>query len=162
MKKILLTSFIISLSINSYSSTYIKGDPKPEQLKIILSTTTLQLSLNEFVKLKPKDYENRTGKKLSLKEFFFLKIAQRWIKKEMKKKGVVDSVMLQDKDKKPFKWHWGGFFLGLFLPFIGLLIAGIIKKDNRKWDRINSAAIATAIVSAVFLFIALKSIGNSL
>ena len=162
MKKILLTSFIITFSFISSSSASFTDDLKPRQIKPLPLTTPIQMSSAEYAALKRKDYRKLKGEKLSFKEFLFLKISQRWIKKQIRKKGIFDLAILWDKEKKPFKWHWGGFFLGLFLPFIGLLIAGIIKKDDRKWDRINSAAIATAILSAVLIILVFKSIANSL
>lgn len=156
IKKTLLTSFIIVLSLGSYSSEYLISDPKPGVPKIILPGKAIEFGLNEFILLKPRDYKKITGRKLSVKEFLIFKMTQHWAKKEMKKKGIVIA-LLQDKDKKPFKWHWGGFFLGLLLPFgIGIIISAL-KKNEKKSDRVTSAAIGTAIISLVIIIAVLSS-----
>ena len=85
------------------------------------------------------------------------KMTQRWVKKGMKKKEFVAIALLQVKEKKPFKWHWGGFFLGLLLPFgIGIIISALIKNE-RKSDRVTSAAIGTALISLVIIIAVLSS-----
>jgi hypothetical protein len=60
------------------------------------------------------------------------------------------------QSKEPFKWNWGGFFLGLFLPIVGLIITAFFKDDQRK-NRITSAAIGTAVVCAAFLLFVMSS-----
>lgn len=158
--KALFILLIITYTQFGYSATQY---PKINEVEIIfLPGTNSYLTIDEFLKLKPSDFKRLTGKKLTLKEVFALKFTQAKIKTAIRKNRTIDTLTFYNKDKKPFKWHWGGFFLGLFLPFIGLLIAGIIKKDERKWDRINSAAIATAIISIIFIFIVFKSLANSL
>ena len=62
----------------------------------------------------------------------------------------------EEAAKEPFKWHWGGFFLGLLLPVLGLLITAFFKDDQRK-NRIDSAAIGTLIACIAFLIIVLSS-----
>ena len=129
---------------------------EPSNIYLTLPQTSTNLSVSEFLKFKPSDYKKLTGKRLTLKESIVLKIVQKRIKKSLKKDGTIDTLTF-NKDKRPFKWHWGGFFLSLLLPFVGLLIAGLIKKDDKKWDRINSAAIGTAIISLVIIILVLRS-----
>ncbi len=97
--------------------------------------TNYYLTIDEFLKLKP----------------------QANIKTSKRKSKKINKLIFKNADKKAFKWHWGGFFRGLLLPFgIGMIISSL-KKNERKKDRVTSAAIGTLITSIVILFLALSS-----
>lgn len=97
--------------------------------------TNYNSTIDEFLKLKSRDN----------------------IKASKRKNKKIDKLTFNNTDKKPFKWHWGGFFLGLLLPFgIGMIISSL-KKNERKKDRVTSAAIGTLITSIVILILVLGS-----
>jgi purine-cytosine permease-like protein len=94
---------------------------------------------------------------LSLREVLTLRLTQANIKTSKRKNRIINKLTFYNTDKKPFKWHWGGFFLGLLLPFgIGMIISSL-KKNERKKDRVTSAAIGTLITSIVIIVLALSS-----
>jgi hypothetical protein len=157
MPKHFLCFLLLTGTLYSYSSTIISlKEPKAYDVFFTLPGTSISLSLADYTKLKPSDFRVLTGKKLTLKETISFKITQRQINKTIKKDGTVDLLAFHKKSSKPFKWHWGGFFLGLLLPIVGLLLAALIKDDKKK-DRANSAAIGTLVACAVFLLFVLSS-----
>ena len=158
MRKALFVLLIITYTQFGYSATQHPGINEFEI--IFLPGTNSHLTIDEFLKLNPSDIKRLTGKKLTLKEVFALKFTQAKIKTAIRKNKTIDKLTFYNKDKKPFKWHWGGFFLGLLLPFgVGIIISALIKNE-RKSDRVTSAAIGTAIISLAIIIIWLSSIGS--
>src|SRR6185503_3714347 len=112
MRKAFLTLLITTCILPGYSAMPLAGT---NEFEIIFSTgMNSNLTIEEFLKLKPSDVKRLTGKKLSLKEIFTLKFIQAKIKISLRKNRSIDKLLFHNKDKKSFKWHWGGFFLGLF------------------------------------------------
>jgi hypothetical protein len=99
------------------------------------------------VRLKPSDLRRLTGKKLNLKETIVFKGTQKQIKKTIRKDGTINMAAYQKAAKEPFKWHWGGFFLGLLVP-IGFIITLFFKDKNKK-NRTNSALYGMLLVLAI-------------
>ena len=154
-----LVFLLLTLSGTYYShatSIYPQEEIFADQIYFHLPGTGIPISLADYVKLKPSDFKRLTGEKPKLKEIIALKITQRQIKKTIRKDGTVDVLSFQQKSKQHFKWHLGGFFLGLLLPVLGLIIAAFIKDDLRK-NRIDSAAIGTCVLAIIFIVIILNS-----
>ena len=152
---------LIIISAHFESSAILYAGANENEI-IFAHKTNYNLTIDEFLKLNPSDIKRLTGKKLSLREVLTLKFTQAKIKTAKRKNRTIDKLTFYNKDKKPFKWHWGGFFLGLLLPFgIGMIISAL-KKNERKSDRVTSAAIGTAIISLVIIIIGLSSIGSSI
>lgn len=149
-KFFIIFSFLICNQVESYATLYPQTN-KPEI--ILLSGPNSTFSIDEFLKLKPSGIKRLTGKKMSLKEILALKFTQAKIKTSIRKSRTIDTFVFHNKEKKPFKWHWGGFFLGLFLPFgLGIIIS-TLNKNERRSDRVTSAAIATAVTCLVIVII---------
>jgi len=156
LKNFLFALFLIC-TINSNSAITIPfKDPKADQVFITLIGTGMSTNVANYIKLKPSDFKKLTGHKLTLKETIVFKITQKRIKKTIRKDGSVDLLAFNNQAKEPFKFNWGGFFLGLLLPVLGLIITAFFKDDQRK-NRITSAAIGTAIVCTVFIVFVLSS-----
>ena len=154
MRRALLVLLIIICT--HFESSAIRYDGANEYEIIFAHKTNYDLTIDEFLKFNPSDIKRLTGKKLSLREVVSLKLAQANLKTS-KRKHKNDKLTFDNTDKKPFKWHWGGFFLGLLLPFgIGMIISAL-KKDERKKDRVTSAAIGTLITSIVIIILVLSS-----
>ena len=150
---------ILSMIFTSYSystSIYSSIEPKAEQVSIAISGINETINIAEYVKLKVSDFKRLTGQKLTLKERIVFRINQKRIKKTIRKDGAIDMDAYQKAAKEPFKWNWGGFFLGLLLPIVGLIITAFFKDDQRK-NRIDSAAIGTLIACIAFLIFVLSS-----
>jgi hypothetical protein len=154
MKKYFFLIFILLATTYSYATKKFSGsDPKTEQLFILLPGTDIHISLADYLKLKPSDFKKLTGEKLKLIDVIYLKINQKRLKKAIRKDGSIDALALERIAKEPFKWHWGGFFLGLLLPVAGLIITFFIKDEHRK-NRILSATIGTSFALSIGLLIA--------
>ena len=59
-----------------------------------IDPTTRSISLKEFVKLTPREYQKRTGKKLRLKEKIGLKILQWKVKRQMNDQATPEQIRL--------------------------------------------------------------------
>jgi len=157
MSKYFLSILFLICTAHSYSAVTIPfKDPKADQVFITLTGTGMSLSLIDYIQLKPLDFKRLTGHKLTLKETIVFKITQRRIKKTIRKDGSVDVFAFNNQAKEPFKWNWGGFFLGLLLPILGLILTAFFKDDQRK-NRITSAAIGTLIVCLAFVIFVASS-----
>lgn len=157
MKKVILTGLIVACAFNSYSSSNLPLiDPQANPILIPLIETDIKISLTDYMKLSPYTYKKLTGKRLKWKEAITLKITQKKLRKAIRKDGTIDMDAYQKASKEPFKWHWGGFFLGLLVP-IGFIITLFIKDENRK-NRINSALygmLLVLVIGTTLLFISL-------
>jgi hypothetical protein len=109
------------------------------------------LTTEEILALTPNDYKSLTGKKLSFKERFVLKYAQRSIKKDLKKEGSVDIKRYFDDGDSRF--NGGGFALGLLLGLLGVLLAHIFSSDKSfrrsSWYGFGLLVSILLVVSAV-------------
>ena len=151
MRESVLAILSMIFTFYSYStSIYSSIEPKAEQISITIPGTGETINLAEYVKLKASDLKGLTGKKLTLKERIVFRINQKRIKKTIRKDGTVDMIAYEKAAKEPFKWHWGGFFIGLLVPILGMVIAAFIKDDQRK-NRTTSACIGTLVACIAFI-----------
>ena len=152
-----LSAFFLFCNVHLNSAITIPlKDPQADQIFITLTGMSVVMNMEDYIQLKPSDLKKLTGHQLTLKERIVLKITQRQIKKTIRKDGTVDLLAFHEKAKEPFKWHWGGFFLGVLLPVLGLIITAFFKDDQRK-NRITSAAIGTLIACAAFVIFVMSS-----
>ncbi|MBO9684348.1 MAG: hypothetical protein J7502_17065 [Flavisolibacter sp.] len=143
MKKISLIILLFSLfQTTVVASSSLPGttpDPKANEVMIPLVGTSKLISLADYLNLTPQAYKQLTGKKLKLGQKIDLGVSKHFIKKMIRKDGTVD---VQQMKKKGFfsgwQWHWGGFALGFFFSFLGV-IATLFFNDDYKWDRFWSA-----------------------
>ncbi len=149
MLKYFLLTLLIVCTIYSYSAT-ISAFKVPQSDPVFIN-------LVEYMRLKPSDFTKLTCHKLTWMETIAFKITQRRIKKAIRKDASNDMSAYIKHEKKSFRWHWGGFFLGLLLPVLGLIITAFFKDAQRK-NRIDSAAIGTCVFAIIFLVILLRSL----
>ncbi len=152
MKK---TVLILLLGLPVYycfasSSTFPGKDPLANELMLPLFNTGKFISVEDFMKLTPKNYKLIVGKKMKFKERIGLIVGKKYLKKAINRDGTVDAKKMGFFGK--WEWHWGGFFLGFFLSLLGVIITLFIN-DDYKWDRfwsaVKGAVIAAAIVSII-------------
>ena len=77
------------------------SEPKVDQVVLQIPGTEIQISLADYIKMKPSDFTNLTGKKLNLKETIAFKITQKRIKKTIRKDGTIDMEAYQKASKEP-------------------------------------------------------------
>lgn len=158
-KYYLLILFLICTTYSYSTINFSSRASKADYLFITLTETDISINLEKYVLLKPADFKELVGHKLTWRELIVFKIAKKQIKKTIRKDGTVDMIAFQKKLKEPFKWHWGGFILGLLLPVLGLLITAFFKDEQRK-NRINCAAIGTCVISLALVLIFLISVSK--
>jgi hypothetical protein len=148
MKKAILTGLLIVCIFNSYSLTNLSGhDPQASQIFIPLPETNTKICLTDYVKLNIHRYKELTGRKLNWKEAIALKSTQKQIKKIIRKDGTIDTRAWQKVSNESFKFHWGGFLLGLLIP-VGFIITLFFKDKNKK-NRTKSALYGMLLVLAI-------------
>jgi hypothetical protein len=143
MKRTMILFLFFCLSHASLNaSTFLPvnpRDPMTSDVMIPLVGTNKMISLKDYLNLTPQDYADLTGKKMKLGQKIDLNISKHFIKKMIRKDGTVD---IQKMKKRGFfsgwQWHWGGFALGFFFSFLGV-IATLFFNDDYKWDRFWTA-----------------------
>jgi len=139
--------------------------PTPNAADIYIHTggNGKQISLLELSRISRNGLEELTGRKMNLVERVSFHIAQKKLRKGIDASGHITDWKLQKAlaggGQKGF--HAGGFFLGLLLGPIGLLIAYLIK-DDKKRNRVKWAWIGFGIWTVVLILfaLALKSLFN--
>lgn len=160
MRKSILAILSMVCTFYSYStSVYSSIELKAKQVSIVIPGTNERINLVDYVKLKASQLKKLTGKKLTLKERIVFKINQKQLKKTIRKDGSIDMDAYKKAAEEPFKWHWGGFFLGMLFP-IGFIITLCIKDEKRK-NRIRSSlfGIATVLLISLLIGILIAPIG---
>lgn len=130
LKKLSLYALIASLTLQSVqAATPVNGGEKGQpgtnvsakDQKKQMQTAMMQ----KIVKMSVRDYEQMAGRKLNIGERMAFKVTKMRMKNELKKnkRGLFDN------------FNAGGFFLGLLLSLLGVLLAYIFSKDSNfhKW-----------------------------
>jgi len=161
MKK-LLSLFAAALILNvSIAIVPFSDGVKPVKATAIMlpiGKSGQKISLADFSKLKPREYEKLAGVKLG----FFDRIAYKMAMKKLRKGIAPDGTITNKKIINLVKpagvtddFHLGGFALGLLVGLIGVLIAYLInddKKDTRvKWAWLGLAVWVAIVIIAVVL-----------
>ena len=153
MKKTFILFLLIAVVSATYSSTNTipvsSKNPsiKATEVYVPVGKNGQLISLMELSEISVKDFESLSGKKMKFREKVTFKMKQR----ELKKNINYDGTFSKKKVEKYFnKAALGGAFslsglaLGLFLSLIGVLIAYLITKGDKK-GRVTWAWIGAAI-----------------
>lgn len=155
MKKIIFLFTAVLILSNSFGTrtTLTPGKLNANEVFFPIGTTGKKISLMELSTIKAKDLQSLTGKKMNFAEKTLFKISQKRLRSNIAPDGTVDNKRLE----KLFKtkdgasgFHAGGFFLGLLLWIIGVLIAYLID-DEKKAARVRWAWIGFAISLVLWL-----------
>ncbi len=85
MKRLLTLSFLMMFAFSSFAvGTQLVQKFKSQPEVASLTPEMLQMSLNKFLTMTPKKYKELTGDKLGIKNTIKLKVAQKYLKKQMK------------------------------------------------------------------------------
>lgn len=138
MKKIL--AFIIFIATISVAySTSVVNTPVPlkaNEIFLPIGKSGQMISLQDLSVIKLKDFEALTGKKMKLTDKLGFALSQKQLRKSINPDGTFNKKKVEKYFNKMAEgsggFHAGGFFLGLLLGLIGVLIAYLIKDDKKK------------------------------
>lgn len=150
MRRILLLCVAVGLAVASFGAfTLTKPAPvKASEIYLPLGKTGELISLMDLSRMKIKEYQQLTGKKMKLFEKIGFKAAQKQLRNSINRDGTFNSKKMERYLKKSSMigegFHIGGFALGFLLGLIGVLIAYLINDDLKstrvKWAWIGLAA----------------------
>ena len=155
MKKLLLLLFAVSL-ITVVNASGISGPGTGGT-----NSSNRFMTLEEFVKLKPREYEKLTGKKLKFKEKLGLKIFQ-W---KVKRKMAGEATPQQLKQGRLSLIFGALALVCLFIPVgvvavigLGLAIAGFVLGLKSIKGNSNTMGILGLIFSSLFLVLVIIAV----
>lgn len=155
MRKLFL--LILSVALFSGLSGNTVSETKPvlnaNQVFLPVGSTGKKISVMELSQISLKDFESLTGRKMKLFEKASFKIGQNKLKRSINADGTFNKKSAEKLFSKMASgdgFHAGGFFLGLLLGLIGVLIAYLIR-DDKKRNRVKWAWIGWAVWVAIVI-----------
>lgn len=119
MKKVLMMCLAFGLLVNSSQAAFTSSskEEKKENYGSFKNAETKAMA-EMFVKMSRQEYEQVTGRHLSITERLAFKVQQKHIKKELQKaSGGSDSKII-------------GFLAGLILSLVGVLLVYLLSDDS--------------------------------
>jgi len=167
MKK--LIAFVLAIAVLNMSIAVtppVDGvkSMKASEIMIPIGKSGQKISLMEFSKLKPAEYEKMAKVKLGFFDRVAYKMAMKKLKKSIDKNGNITNKKVAKMFTKPVEgdsgFHLGGFALGFLLGLIGVLIAYVAFNDDYKSNRVKWSwlgLLAAVVLSIILLVTVLKS-----
>lgn len=154
-KAFVLVALIVTFSVANSTSLPNEGPPiKASEVFLPIGKTGQMISIQDLALIKIKDFETLTGSKLKLIDKIGFSISQKKLRKSINPDGTFNKKKVQKFFHKYAEdgtgFNAGGFFLGLILGLIGVLIAYLIK-DEKKKSRVKWAWIGWAIWLVIVL-----------
>ena len=163
MKKAIISLVLVALCTSGYPSTSPGSIPKSKfpinasEVYLPVGKTGELISLMELSEISVKDFQKLSGKKMKFGEKLRFKLGQRELRKNINEDGSFNSKKFENyfaaQAVAGMGIDWGGFLLGLILSLIGVLIAYLIKGDDKgfiKWAWIG-AVISLVVWGLVFI-----------
>jgi hypothetical protein len=160
MRKSILLFAAICLTVSSFASfTLTKPPLKASEVYVPIGKSGEKISLLDLSRIKIREYQEFTGKKMRLMDKIAFKAAQKQLRNSINYDGTFNSKKIEKFMKKRSMagdgFQAGGFFLGFLLGLIGVLIAYLINDDQKrnrvKWAWIGLAAWIVILLIAVVL-----------
>ena len=154
MKKIILF-LALAVSFQAVSATPLLKGPRKKvyAADIMVPLGDKTISLLDLSKLTIREAEEVRGQKMKFADRIAFKTAQHKLSKYINPDGTMNDRKMSRQLTKMAAgdgFHAGGFFLGLLLGLIGLLIALLINDDKKK-SRVKWALIGWGIWIAIVL-----------
>lgn len=150
MKKTAIFLFLLVTFNVAFATTLntVKPPLKASEIYFPLGKSGELISLQELSVIKIKEFETLTGKKMKFVDKVGFKLSQNKLRNSIN----LDGTFSRKKVEKYFRkmadgttgFHSGGFFLGLLVGLIGVIIAYIIK-DEKKKNRVKWAWIGWGV-----------------
>lgn len=139
MKKLLPLFLVFLLAINfSSHAAFTESTTVQKESYGTFKSADMKAAAEAFVNMSRKEYEELTGRHLSLTERLAFKVQQKRIKREL------------IATQQTFGFNIGGFMLGFLLSAVGILLAYAFSQDTnvRKWAWIG--AVVSLIIILIF------------
>jgi uncharacterized membrane protein YeaQ/YmgE (transglycosylase-associated protein family) len=137
------------------------------EIMIPIGKTGQKISLMEFSKLTPAEYQKMANVKLKFFDRIAYKVAMKKLKKSISKDGTITNKkvakMFSPTTDGDSGFHLGGFALGFLLGLIGVLVAYVVFSDDNKANRVKwswiglIASVVLSIILVVAVFNKAKS-----
>jgi len=156
MKRTFVLLALVATFFVAYSTSYSNEKPpvKANEVFLPIGKSGQMISLQDLSVIKVKEFEALTGKKMKLVDKIGFSITQKQLQKSINSDGTFNKKKFQKLFDKYAEgsggFHAGGFFLGLLLGLIGVLIAYLIK-DDKKRNRVKWAWIGWAVWLVIVL-----------
>lgn len=156
MRKFILLCATVCITFASSGAFTLKNPPplKASEIYMPLGKSGELVSLLDLSRIKIKEYQELTGKKMKWVEKVAFKAAQKQLRNSINRDGSFNSKKMERYLKKSSMaadgFQAGGFFLGLLLGLIGVLIAYLIK-DEQKSNRVKWAWIGWGVWLVILL-----------
>ena len=158
MKKTTVFLFLLVAFNVAFTTTPTKAKPplKASEIYFPLGKSGELISLQDLSVIKIREFETMTGKKMKFVDKVGFKLSQNKLRNSIN----LDGTFSRKKVEKYFRkmadgttgFHSGGFFLGLLVGLIGVIIAYIIK-DEKKKNRVKWAWIGWAVWVVIALIL---------
>lgn len=142
MKKAVILFTLIAFFSIAYSATSpisvssAKSPVKASEVYLPVGNTGQLISLMDLSRISVKDFESLSGKKMKFVDKVNFKIGQRQLKKSINNDGTFSKKRVEKFFTKAsifgVGFNIGGFALGLFLNIVGVLIAYLLKRGDKK------------------------------
>jgi hypothetical protein len=149
MKKLLIP--LVALVLFTITTGFTPTSTYPESIHassimIPVGSKGQKISLLELSTISKASLEKLSGRKMNRLQSLAFKVTQRKLQKGINSKGELVNKKLKYffEPEKQTGFHAGGFLLGFFLSFIGVLIAYLINDEKRK-NRVKWAWIGCGI-----------------
>jgi len=148
----------ITLQIISANAAILDPPVNANDIFLTVGKKGEQISLVEFSRIKPTDFEFLTGRKMKFMERMSFKITQKKLRNAINEEGVIKDKgfsRLLKVDREEFNVALTGYAMGLLLNVFGVFFAYLFKDKYRK-KRIKWAWIGLAALAVFVLIFALS------
>ena len=158
MKKLIVLFVCASLFSISNASSTILTPPKLNAKDVLIPVGKLgnKISILELSRISTSDFQKLTGEKMTWFNKLSFKATQHKLKQNIDQNGTFNRKRMAKYFGSNAGSAAGGFALGLFLSFVGVAIAYLIK-DEHKHTRVSWAWLGFTVGLAILLIVALTS-----
>lgn len=158
MKKTAIFLFLLATFNVAFTTTPATTKPplKASEIYFPLGKSGQLISLQDLSVIKIREFETLTGKKMKLFDKIGFKLSQNKLKNSINNDGTFSKKKIEKYFSKMADgtsgFHSGGFFLGLIVGLIGVIIAYLIK-DEKKKNRVKWAWIGWGVWVVIALIL---------